>query len=61
MKKLIFTLLIILTAYLCKSQEIAKAAFLYTYKHQIDTARKDYYTIEKMVLLQGEKTSIYKS
>ena len=61
MKKLIFTLIIILTAYLCKSQEIAKAAFLYTYKHQIDTARKDYYTIEKMVLLQGEKTSIYKS
>lgn len=48
-------------AHLCKSQELAKAAFIYTYKHEIDTSRKGHYYSEKMVLLQGEKTSIYKS
>lgn len=48
-------------ALLSKSQENAKAAFIYTYKHQIDTTRKGYFYTEKMLLLQGEKTSIYKS
>jgi GLPGLI family protein len=61
MKKIIFAFLLISLTYLSNAQETAKVAFLYSYKHQIDTSRKDYYYTEKMVLLQGEKTSIYKS
>lgn len=56
-------LFLLLQLLLVKSytQERAKIAFLYNYKHKIDTTLKDYFYTEKMILLQGDNTSIFKS
>ncbi len=61
MKRNILIMLLMLLTNYGISQELAKTAFVYNYKHQIDTSNKSYHYTERMVLLEGAKSSLYKS